>query len=501
MIQDLPENILQPVSNFILSHTGLYFPQSKWNALKKGLKAAAADHQMDLLSFINHLLGSLPSQRLINSLASFLTIGETYFLRDKNLFQALKDSIIPDIIDSNQPNGKTISFLSAGCATGEEPYSIAILIHHIFPMLKDWKITIIGTDINPTFLDKACQGIYSRWSLRETPEQIIKKYFFQTGTNRFELVPHIKRMVKFLPLNLREHDYAQALNILGEINIVLCRNVLMYFNEDARNQVVEKLSKLISKNGWFITGPAESGFIRSSELAPVKFSNIILHQKKAPLPGRPCAPAASWESDLRPASAAFFSHPNLSTPLPCHKTYLSTPSRNNQTDIESYEDALKDYDTGDYKTSVIKLSRILTHQRPDEGILLIETEIMLLLAKSNANMGQLDEAAFWCQKAIESEKLNPEIHFLQSSIFQDAGKIKEAIGSLKNAIYLDPEFIMAHFLMGLLLLGEKNIIESRKSLSNALSLLKNKEPDEVLTFSEGMTVARLIETIAAMLSK
>jgi len=500
MIQNLSEKRLLDVSSYILSYTGLFFPENKWTALKKGLKYAADEHGMDVASFVDCLLESSSPNQMINSLAAYLTVGETYFLRDKNLFQTLKDTIIQGMIDSSQPNGKTISFLSAGCATGEEPYSIAILIHHMLPLFKDWEITIIGTDINANFLEKARQGVYSRWSLRETPEQIIKKYFIQTNANRFELLPHIKRMVKFIRLNLMEPDFAQSLNVRGEVNIVLCRNVLMYFDDHRRNQVVENLVKLISKNGWFVTGPAESGFIQSPELVPVKFSNVILHQKKPALSEAPPDPMFAGKPDGRPMDAFFPRRPGpMAPPLLRNQNQPAIPGRN-RLEVEIYEEALKDYEHGNYKSSVLKLSRLLTHKNKEDSILL-ETEIMTLLARTHANLGELDDAGFWCQKAIESEKLNPEIYFLQSSIFQDSGKIKEAIGSLKHAIYLDPEFIMAHFIMGLLLLGENNGMESRKSLSNALTLLKNKDPEEVLPFSEGMTAARLMETITAMLSK
>lgn len=281
MIQEIPENQIQRVSDYILDNTGLHFPPNKWDAIKKGVRFAAIEHGLDILSFVHQLFEPSFTKSLLKSLIRHLTIGETYFLRDKNLFQTLKDNIIRSIIEQKQPGEKKINFLSAGCATGEEPYSIAILMDHVFPQLRQWKITIVGTDINANFLEKAQKGIYTRWSLRETPEQIIKKYFIQTDANSFELVPHIKNMVRFSQLNLKEQDYARTLHIYEEMDVVLCRNVIMYFDDQCRNQVIEKLTGLILKNGWFITGPAESGFVQTNGLISVKFSNMILHQKKS----------------------------------------------------------------------------------------------------------------------------------------------------------------------------------------------------------------------------
>jgi chemotaxis protein methyltransferase CheR len=123
---------------------------------------------------------------------------------------------------------------------------------------------------------------------------------------------------------------------------------------------------------------------------------------------------------------------------------------------------------------------------------------MILLAKSYANIGELEQARNWCEKAIASEKLNPEIYYLLSTIFQSAGDMDESVRSLKQSIYLDPQFIMAHFTLGMLLLQKKMPAESRKSMQNALSLLELTDADEILPFSEGMPAGRLIETIKSL---
>jgi chemotaxis protein methyltransferase CheR len=123
---------------------------------------------------------------------------------------------------------------------------------------------------------------------------------------------------------------------------------------------------------------------------------------------------------------------------------------------------------------------------------------MILLAKSYANIGELESARIWCEKAIDTEKLNPEIYYFLSTIFQSAGNIDDSIKSLKQSIYLDPEFIMAHFTLGMMLRQKKMPVESRKSMQNALSLLAHKDAEEILPFSDGMTARRLIETIKSM---
>jgi len=184
----IPENILLELSQLVAVHTGLHFPEKKWPALAKGILAVAKTLSTDIHKIRCALQSAAPPKDLIHLIADRLTIGETYFLRDKNFFQILKDQIIQGLIQYPRRNAKKIIFWSAGCATGEEPYSLAIVLDDMLPELSGWEITIIGSDINRTALEKAEKGIYSNWSLRETPEPIMKKYFSPTGISNFSAI-------------------------------------------------------------------------------------------------------------------------------------------------------------------------------------------------------------------------------------------------------------------------------------------------------------------------
>ncbi len=498
MTLDLSENMLQNLSEFILSHTGLYFPQKKWRALNKGIKSAADELGLKTNSFANQLLTTRPTKKIIDTLIGYLTIGETYFLRDKNLFQILGDQIIRGLIQHPRKNNNKINIWSAGCSSGEEPYSIAILIDQLFPQLNGWNIAILGTDINPDSIKKAKKGIYTHWSFRETPKKIIQNYFTQTADNNFEIAPHIKARVKFSQINLMEKDYVLYPAIDGAVDVILCRNVLMYFNDQNRNIAIQNLTKFLTEDGWLITTPAESGFIKSPELSPVKFPNAIYHKKgisrkedSRPFVSRIKSSTKKITDYLKPIA-----HPKIK-PLARRTTDLP-PS--DKLDYDIYLMAVRDYESGAYAQTIEKLSNLLSEEINNNAFLM-KTDSMILLSKSHANLGAVEKARYWCEKAIDSEKLNPEIYYLLSTILQASGDIKASIRSLKQALYLDPDFIMAHFTMGLLLQQENKLYESHKSMTNALSLLELKDPDEVLTFSDGMTVGLLIDTISGILNK
>ena len=501
MTKDIPTNMLIELSRLITMHTGLYFPEKKWNTLNKGLKSVLNDLGIDIHQLYRHLQTS-PSQKILDAITTRLTIGETYFLRDKNFFQILHDHMLRGITKHPKRKTKKIIFWSAGCATGEEPYSLAIVIDQMLPVLKDWDISIIASDINPVALRKAKKGIYSTWSLRGTPEKIINNYFTPMPGNHFEIVPRIKQMVHFSQVNLMDGNYRASLNFHDTIDIILCCNVIMYFDEQNRYRVLQELSKLLIGNGWLVTGPAESGFVKLPELTSVRFPNALYHRKGPP---RRLAENLIPRRDQRK---------NQSIPkrLPVNNpgrrindgkysrriTDAAVPRPAAKPKYDMYQDALGAYSRGDYSQSVKKLLEIVSATQNTHNAFLMKTEAMILLAKSYANIGELGPARIWCENAITTEKLNPEIYYLLSTIFQSAGKIDEAVKSLKQSIYLDPEFVIAHFTLGMLQLQKNMPNESGKSMQNAVSLLRVKDPDEILPFSEGMTAGRLLETIQSM---
>ncbi len=498
MNHDITDNLLEEISAWIALQTGLHFPRKNWHMLKKAAQTAAAAYKMDTLEFLEQILPPSPDSRLHDALVTRLTIGESYFFRDKHLFQVLKDQILRELISQLVGDNQPVNIFSAGCASGEEPYSIAILIDQAFPMVRERPITIIGTDINPLFLEKAEKGIYSRWSLRETPDSIINQYFTPMKNGYFKLLTRIRKKVRFRRLNLMEQKYPSGLGFRESFHIILCRNVLMYFKEHVRTQVLEKLTRLLAINGWLITGPAETGFVASPRLKPIRYSNTLLH-RKCPPGGIETLRHHQYIDISRPPKtsaerSAVQAHPNEAT----GKTMISESSRQRKKPhITVYQEASALYEKGNYASATALLEHLVEKINTDEPAFLMAPDAMILLARSYANIGEMQKALQWCDRAISWEKLNPDIHFFRATILQSAGDIPAAIQALKQALFLDPNFVMAHFMAGLL-----NKSPSReKSLQNALQLLEERDPDDMLPFSEGMTAARLSETITGMIQK
>ncbi len=492
------------IASFIEAETGLIFPESKKRFLLKVVCDASRN-----LGYPNPsvLIGQIGNKKLsrqaLDTLIAHLTVGETYFFRDKAFFQVLKDDIFRGLIYHPRRPDKSIRVWSAGCASGEEPYSIAMLMEEMSYRISGIPMTIIGSDINPFFLEKARKGLYTHWSFRETPKTILNRYFEKKDENHFEIKPGIREMVRFVRLNLaKEKDYGMVLRFNDPFDLVICRNVLMYFSPSIRQKVVDKLIRILDRNGWLVVGPAETAFIDSPEMTPVRFKNTIFFRKGPP--------RRTERNYIEPIQPGYNQHQALArrTPagLPASISPPVVPFRR-KTDrvtkkdsLEILKEAQAAYNKGDYRNSSSLLLELVKRDASRNDDLLIATSGMLLLVRSYANMGEMDEASFWCKEALKAEPLNPEAHFLSAIIAQEEGRMEEAAQALKRAIYLDPDFIMAHFSLALQMKNTGRAKAAEKYLSTVKSLLAEMDPEQTVPFSEGLTAKRLSEMVTRLLA-
>jgi len=187
-------------------------------------------------------------------LAEKLTVNETFFFRNADNFLALAEIVLPERIRAKAQT-KQLRILSAGCSSGDEPYSLAIMVREALPDLAAWDVKIIGMDINPSVLIKATQARYSEWSLRATPEDVRGRYFQPEGAD-FLLSPEIQKMVSFEERNLVDEDplFWESL----ACDLVFCRNVLMYFSSETARNVVRRISQALLPGGFLFLGHAET---------------------------------------------------------------------------------------------------------------------------------------------------------------------------------------------------------------------------------------------------
>ena len=254
----LPDSVLSQLSQFVAAKTALHFAPERWGELEHKVSAAAKEFGFTgKEEFIQWLVSSSLTSGQLDMLASYLTIHETYFWREPQVFDALLAHVLPALVRSRENNSRCIRIWSAGCASGEEPYSIAIALCRAISVLKDWHITILATDINTCILNKAMAGVYSPWSFRNAPSWLKEGYFHCKVDGSLEILPEIRKMVSFAYLNLAEDIYPSALNNTSAMDIIFCRNVLMYFVSERARQVGQGLYRSIEEGGWLMVGASE----------------------------------------------------------------------------------------------------------------------------------------------------------------------------------------------------------------------------------------------------
>ena len=209
------------------------------------------------LTTVEQLIAAMRSGRcevLIGSVVEAMTTNETSFFRDRHPFDAMKKALLPGLI-SRRAAQKHLRIWSAACSTGQEAYSLSMLLRDDFPQLASWRIEIIGTDISPAVVARAREGTYSTFEVqRGMPIQLLIKHFEQTG-EQWRIKPDVRRMAEF-----REFNLLGELAPLGQFDIILCRNVLIYFDLPTKARVLAAMHQRLAKDGALILGGAESVF-------------------------------------------------------------------------------------------------------------------------------------------------------------------------------------------------------------------------------------------------
>ena len=190
----------------------------------------------------------LANPQEIDPLRNALTINVTKFFRDPEVFEVLRREVLPDLARHK----KTIRIWCAGCATGEEPYSIAILAHELTALRRDVNVTVYATDIDTGALQKAMAGIYDEKALENVDRRRIRKHFICRDDGTFEVRSHIRDFVKF-----RQHDLMSGVPIVRYLDVVTCRNVTIYFAEEQKNELARLFYSALAADGYYIMGKTE----------------------------------------------------------------------------------------------------------------------------------------------------------------------------------------------------------------------------------------------------
>lgn len=462
---------------------------------------------------------SVERDREWEELTILLTIGETYFFRDQGQIALLKNRILPELIESKRTEAKqSLRIWSAGCSTGEEAYSLAILIQELMPDWKKWDISILGTDINFQSIEKAKKGIYDSWSFRKVEPKLKQRYFNQQQS-KWEVDKRIRSIVKFDTGNLLIDPFPSTTSNIYDMDLIVCRNVFIYFDSQTISVILKKFFKTLNPLGYLITGhtelygqnfdclqakvfPESVVYQRSEEnlwktqatslLKPLpqpvntNSRGIVIAQRSFPQPLNKVVTPKTISHSTYNKSEISLQPIHLSSPLP--STIEKTVT--NQTVLSQ---AKKLFNIGDYQ-SVIKEVNQIIKQHPKHF------DAYYLMAQAFANLGNSKQATECCQQALKIDTFSVVPYYLLAHIAEEQGNSDKAKDLFKKIIYLAPSSIVAYLELGGIYDSEGDISRARKMWSTALDLLKTLPPNSVVECQEKDTVSELIIHVKKLLN-
>ena len=273
----LSEDVFRLIRDVIKDYCGLYFDDSSRYLIEKRLSRRVKNHHLnDFRDYYRFIRYDKNTEQELSAIMDILTVNETYFFREQNQLKAFSEEILEELKGINKPR-RTLRIWSAGCSTGEEPYTISMLINEK-GNFNGWDIEICGSDINQRVLQTARKGIYKKNSFRTTEPYYIKKYFTEDD-GAFQINDDVKKHVNFSYLNLLDPFKTR---FLGNMDVIFCRNVLIYFDNASRRRVIENFYNRLVDGGYLLLGHAESLINISTAFHLKHLKNDMVYQKPHP---------------------------------------------------------------------------------------------------------------------------------------------------------------------------------------------------------------------------
>ena len=486
----------------IIRRLGLQFDDTRLDFLGEVLRRRSDRHDGACDGYLWDL-EHRPGNGEIAALARDLTVGETYFFRNNEQFRALAEVVLPERIRARR-SARGLRLLSAGCATGEEPYSMAIVARETIADASA-EVFIQAVDINPAALEKAARGRYSAWALRDTPADLQRQWFRAEG-RELVLDESLRAAVKFEARNLAADD--PELWQPGAYDVVFCRNVLMYFAPEQMRAAVARIARSLVPGGFLFLGHAETLRGISDEFHLRHTHETFYYERKSDA-DRACASASP-----RPPTGSFAWPPQaVAIPAVRFDTGSTVVASENWVDticraservaalLPMRQDANPPAAPAARRWDLAPALDLLRQERFAEALDLVrgvppaadrDPDVLLLHATLLAHSGQLVAAEDVCLRLLLIDDLNAGAHYVLALCREHCGQRERAGEHDRVAVYLDPSFAMPRLHLGLLARRAGDRDTARRELAQALDLFKREEASRLLLFGGGFSRDALI---------
>jgi len=479
-----PEGSKNKFRNFVTSRCGLYFKDHDLGSLEDAIVERTKACGFDSVErYYTYLTYSSEKETEFRELLNLLTIKHTYFFRNEPQFKVLRERVLPEIIERKKRAPAALKpalrIWSAGCSTGEEPYSIAMAVADVIKDLDEWSVQIIATDASTSALEKSKAGIYGKSPIMLVDERHKKKYFIEQpgpgGRPQYAVCDTIKKMVHFSYLNLMDKK------LPGGFDIIFCRNVVIYFELETTIKLMDRFHSSLADDGYLFIGYSESLQFISDKFRMENWKESVFYRKsrEAAVPGGgvPSPAAGTVEEVIEEISKAEL-EAEKKVEL---KRHVTPPER-----IESL---------------LVQIMKAFHLKRYDEALSLIDkaqaidnsaVDTYYLAAEIYANQGKLDTAKERLQAVLELNELFTPAYYLFGSIYTEEGNLEKAEKNLKKALYLDADFALAYFSLATVYRKEGRVNEALRGYRNTLNVLLKDVPDAIIAYSGGFNSGTLI---------
>ena len=461
---------LKFLATYIADSSGLNIDNGKRDALHFSvLSRMNHTRHGNFQQYIDFIKYHPQGQEEFKKLINLITIDETRFFRNHSHFTALRDTVIPGIINNKNQQSlyqpQQLAIWSAGCSSGEEPYSIAMTLVDIFGPYHNWNLNILGTDINDNVLNKARRAVYGKRSLRHTENKYIDQHF-TVHKDEYRLKDDLKEMVMFDYHNLAGPHYPRPDQ--GYWDIIFCRNVLIYFKLDVIRRVVKQLYEHLAEGGYLYIGFSESLYSISKDFVLEQIGDTFVYRKK---------PAGEKQIPRIP----------IKTTVPTAKLDSKLPVSNKDITAKTYKQAYRSYRKEQYE-SALKLAQQYLEEYPTD------TRGHLLVGKTFFELGDLKQAMTKFNNVVKLNSMITEAHYYLGIIAYQEKNARDAIEHLKRAIYTNSDFSMAHYYIASIYqtLGDRD--KALRSYRNTIQCLKHIPKKQSLEHAGGLTAKSIIET-------
>jgi chemotaxis protein methyltransferase CheR len=450
--------------DFLIRYSGLHFERRNIRVLERGLESRMTALRIGSFNdYYEYLCQNMERRQELQKLLQLLTVGETFFFRYHAHFEALRSVVLPQLVSTAQQ--KQLRIWSAGCSTGEEPYSLAITIMESIPHWKQLDIKIIATDINNRSLSRAREGVYNAWKLRVTEKSCLAKYFKQIGES-YVVRDEVKALVEFSYFNLQSPPPST-----GEtFDIIFCRNVMIYFTTATTKKLVENFAVSLKPGGYLFLGHSETLSYISTKFERHLHDGGFYYRKKGEQPGKPV------EKPALPAATVKVGRPSQ----PSAAALRTSPPEPELGPEVMFVKGMNLLQQGDLPAAAAMFEKLLRIQPDHAGAILAQSRLHIA-------GGRIVEALACCNRALTCNDLLPDGYFLRGLLYEMLEQENEAMDEYRKAILLQMNFVMPHYQLGKLCFRCGDRKSGLRELKNSLKILEKCRRETVIPLSGGLS--------------